>query len=198
MMSKQPRRLPSRAAKDLLETTELRVQNPVAAQALWERVLTTAQRKRLGNDLEAAYYRFGGTIGIWKYLRGGHPLRAMVDAALALNLLTPTDSRWLVQELGESHRSVGSPVELEWHKDLGELRLNGKVIRRVRIKAAKNLVIILDGFQECGWPEQMQDSVPRSSHTSCLRDDVKTLNKQLKKIRFYSDGTGEGIRWAMQ
>ena len=105
-MSKQPRRLPSRAAKDLLETTELRVQNPVAAQSLWERVLTTAQRKRLGNDLEAAYLRFGGTIGIWKHLRGGHPLRAMVGAALALNLLTPTDSRWLVQELGESHRSV--------------------------------------------------------------------------------------------
>lgn len=195
-MSEQLQHLPIRV-REALETAKLRIQNPEGAQYLWERVMTPAQRKRLGNNLEAAYQGFGGTIGIWHHLRGGKPLRAIVDAAHALNLLSESDSRWLVRELDESNRPRESPADLEWCKEQGELRLNGEIIRRVRIGIAKNLVPILDDFQECAWPEQMDDPLPPSTDINRLRGAVKVLNRGLQGIRFFADGTGEGIRWAV-
>ena len=193
-MSEQLQKLPSHV-REALETAKLRIQNPSGGEFLWERVLTSGERKRLGGRFELAYQRYGGTAGIWLHLRGGTPQQTIVDSAHALNLLSDTDWRWLLRELDESRRSTDSIAELEWRSDLGELRLNGEVVRQVRIGVAKNLIAILDAFQECAWPEQMDDPLPPTTDVNRLRDTVKVLNRGLQRIRFFADGTGEGIRW---
>lgn len=181
----------SNEVRAALATAELRIQNPVGAEYLWKRVLNAGERKRLGDRFEKAYQRHGGTIGIWLQLRKGTPQRAIVDVAHALNLLSDSDWRWLLRELGEPE----APLEgIEWRKELGELRWNGEVIRKVAVGRAKNVVAILDAFHESGWPERMDDPIPNGDDQR-LRDSVKVLNRRLHKIRFYADGTGTGLYW---
>lgn len=181
----------SKEARAALATAELRIQNPAGAEYLWKRVLNAGERKRLGNRFEKAYQLHGGTIGIWLHLRKGTPQRAIVDVAHALNLLSDSDWRWLLRELTEPE----APLEgIEWRKELGELRWNGEVIREVAVGKAKNLVPILDAFQECGWPERLDDPLTAGDGQK-LREAIKVLNQRLKRIRFYADGSGEGIRW---
>jgi hypothetical protein len=68
---------------------------------LWECVLTQAERRRLGGDLEKAW-RQGGTAGMWMRLRGVAVERAVVDVAWELNLMDDCTRRWLLRELGEA------------------------------------------------------------------------------------------------
>ena len=83
-----------------LQTCAVRIKAPLCAARLWERAFCDVDRRRLGNDLEAAY-RKHGTAGMWMRLRGVSVHRAVVDVALALGLLDSPTHQWLLRELGE-------------------------------------------------------------------------------------------------
>jgi hypothetical protein len=87
-------------ARDELQTAYLRIKAAVCAAMLWERVLTEAERQRLGGDLENAW-RKHGTAGMWRKLFGVSLPRAVVDVACKLNLMYDNTRRWLLQQLGE-------------------------------------------------------------------------------------------------
>lgn len=193
-MSEQLKHLPSRV-RDALVTAEHWVQNLVGAERLWERVLTPGERKRLGNNLPTSYQRCGGTIGIWLQVRGGTIQRAIVEAAHALGFLTEADRQWLLRELDEPSSSAGGQFLIEWNRVLGELRLNGKLIRKVRLANATHLLDLLDAFQDAGWPEQIEDPLSVEPNGQLLRETLRTLNNGLTRLRFFADGTGHGIRW---
>lgn len=186
--------LPSEARKDL-DSAYRQLQRPGGAKLLWA-YLTVAEQKRLGPDYLTAYQTYGGTIQLWLYLRGGTPWRAIADVAQTVGLLSESARRRLLRELGEPDAASASSVNVEWIKTLGELRLNDEVIRRVRVGHATKVVPILDAFQECGWPEHIDDPITAGDGQR-LRDALKVLNRGLERIRFHADGTGEGIRWCV-
>jgi hypothetical protein len=93
--------LPERAVEEV-QTAWSRIQPFMAAARLWERVLTEAERQRLGGDLVQAHRQYG-TAGMWARLRGVSPPRAVVDVAHALNLMDEATRGWLLRELGEIH-----------------------------------------------------------------------------------------------
>lgn len=98
-----PRKLPSRFEEEM-KANALRIAPLVSAAALWDRVLSAEDRRRLGDDFEAAY-RMHRTAGMWAYLRGVSRPRAVVDVAYALGFATLHTRTWLLRELGEVHDS---------------------------------------------------------------------------------------------
>ena len=74
--------------------------------------------------------------------------------------------------------------------------MNDELIRRVQVGKAKNLVAILDAFQECSWDDHLDDPITAGDGKR-LRETLKVLNRGLTRIRFHMDGTGEGIRWCL-
>jgi hypothetical protein len=92
---------PSEQATEALKTAALRISPPVVAFDLWERYLTSVDRKRLGNDIDSAYLNCGGTAGMWARLRGVTLLRAVLDVAKLVGALWCADHAWLLREFGE-------------------------------------------------------------------------------------------------
>jgi hypothetical protein len=88
-----------------------------------------------------------------------------------------------------------------WDPALRVLRLGGTVIKRLN-RAAPNQEAILSAFQEEGWPARIDDPIPPKDDlvAKCrLRDAIRWLNRNLEPrlLRFYGDGSGEGICWEL-
>jgi hypothetical protein len=87
-----------------------------------------------------------------------------------------------------------------WNKDRCELTYRGSVIKRVKsASVAKNVVRVLDAFQEDDWPDRIDDPLDPSKKKDQqrLHETIKRLNDNLDVIRFRADGTGQGIRWEL-
>lgn len=83
------------------QTAFLRVKGSAAALRLWDRVLTAEDRRRLGGDLEEAYTRHSGAVGMWRYLRGVSLPRAVVDVGVRTGFLDADRGRELLRVIGE-------------------------------------------------------------------------------------------------
>jgi len=81
-----------------------------------------------------------------------------------------------------------------WDRDGSKLFFGDVKVRDVS-RRAKNIIPILEAFQEESWPPRIFDPLPQSSDSQKMRETIKTLNKGLERIRFRADGTGEGIEW---
>jgi hypothetical protein len=72
-----------------------------------------------------------------------------------------------------------------WEK--GKLWFRGEVVRKIRQKlVAKNIVGILDAFQEARWPESIENPLasPYGRNPKLLTDALASLNKGLKVLEF--------------
>ena len=83
------------------QTAVLGIQPYFMADDLWNRRLSDADRRRLGGNLKEAYKAYG-TAGMWMRLRGVSRFRAVVEVAVALNVLDAQTGRWLLFNLGEA------------------------------------------------------------------------------------------------
>jgi|HubBroStandDraft_6_1064221.scaffolds.fasta_scaffold483610_2 hypothetical protein len=87
----------------------------------------------------------------------------------------------------------------EWDALRRELRYEGKVIKRYRVPA-HNQELILAAFQESGWPECIDDpmrpSVGQDSKERLLAT-IKSLNRNQRThlIRFHGNGNGQQVYW---
>lgn len=83
-----------------------------------------------------------------------------------------------------------------WDAQLRELRLGNKLVKRFRVPAA-NQELILNVFEEEGWPECIDDPLPPKGDdpTRRLQATIKSLNRHQSEplIRFH--GNGEGAVW---
>ncbi len=96
------------------------------------------------------------------------------------------------------HEQADKP---RWDAVRGELRLNGRLVKRFR-KGACHQRVILDAMQRRGWPECLKDPLPRRERgvnlKQRLRNAIKNLNRHHESplLRFHSaDGaplTGSG------
>jgi hypothetical protein len=81
-----------------------------------------------------------------------------------------------------------------WDRSKGELSFDGETVRRIRcIGVAKNVVLVLDTFQELGWPDRVDS--PLSPDRQKHHATISSLNTDLSRIRFGSDGEGKGFIW---
>ena len=82
-----------------------------------------------------------------------------------------------------------------WDRVKGELSFGGETVRRIRrIGSAKNVVLVLDTFQELDWPDRVDS--PLSPGSQKHHATIRSLNTDLSRIRFKSDGEGIGFIWA--
>jgi hypothetical protein len=86
-----------------------------------------------------------------------------------------------------------------WNADIRELRLDGKVVKRFKWHAV-NQEIVLNVFQEEGWPFRIDDPLPphpEQDPKRRLSDTIKCLNRKQTNelVHFHGDGTGEGVTW---
>jgi hypothetical protein len=96
----------------------------------------------------------------------------------------------------EELQGEAAGLKPQWDKGRGELRVGDRVVRRVR-SLAKNVICVLDVFQEEGWPHRLDDPLPGPSDQQVerLHETIRSLNEGLKEISFHSDGGGQGITW---
>lgn len=94
----------------------------------------------------------------------------------------------------ESPGATDGQLKPSWDKEKCELRFDNAVVRHVK-RSAKNIVRILDAFEEEGWPPRIDDPLPPATETRRLSETVRTLNDRLDRIRFQADGSGKGIIW---
>src|ERR1043165_5561654 len=88
-----------------------------------------------------------------------------------------------------------------WNAKLRELRVGGLLVKQFRVPAA-NQELILDAFQEEGWPSHLDDPLPPQTGMDPkrrLHETIDRLNRSQKHrlIRFHGDGTGRGVRWEL-
>jgi hypothetical protein len=153
------------------------VQSNIAAMAIWTKHLTDAERKALGDDAYQAWKNNGRTAGMWA----------------AFDWVDTETSSELLEALGGGKENVSKP---RWLKDKRELWFEGKIVRRIRNSTrAKNVVAILDTFEECGWPPQIDDPVTAGGDSSQRRRTIESLNRGLKRIHFSCVGDGLSFGW---
>lgn len=89
-----------RRAREILENQYHRVVSPMSGQRVWERLLSSDDRRRLGDSFLHAYNRYQ-TIGMWVKLRGVPADHALVELSYRLNFIDLHTRDWLLRELGE-------------------------------------------------------------------------------------------------
>lgn len=86
-----------------------------------------------------------------------------------------------------------------WDKNLRELRFGKQVVKRFRVPA-ENQEIILAVFEEEGWPESIDDPLPPAANIDPkrrLQATIKSLNRHqiVPSLRFHGNGGGRVIYW---
>ncbi len=98
------------------------------------------------------------------------------------------------------HRPV-TAVTPEWDQERRDLRLGSVVVKRFRVPAA-NQQIILSVFQEEGWPPQVDDplsGVAEHDPKQRLHDTIKALNHHQDHclMQFFGVGAGRMVGWKL-
>jgi hypothetical protein len=114
--------------------------------------------------------------------------------AQQVGLLSDLDYRRLRRQIGESAEKVSLPV---WSRATAQLTYQGKVIRILNAKG-KDIRLILDAFEEQGWPSRVDNPLPGGKDSRKLRRAIENLNKFLTTLRFSADGAAAGILWHMR
>ena len=89
----------------------------------------------------------------------------------------------------------------EWDADRRELRYQGQVIKRYRVPA-ENQELILTAFQEEGWPHCIDDPLPPDGEIDPkqrLQATIKSLNRNqlVRLIQFHGNGNGLQVYWEL-
>jgi len=96
--------------------------------------------------------------------------------------------------------SPGAAEVPRWNLESQVLSFGGSVVKRFR-QPSPNQGAILEAFEESGWPEHIDDPLRPSGEVAPkqrLHFTIWRLNRHQEKnlIKFFGDGTGEGITWA--
>ncbi len=101
---------------------------------------------------------------------------------------------------GRGKPAESRPAEVPvWDAARRELRFAGQIVKRYRVPA-RNQALILEAFQEDGWPQHIDDPLPPEGEQDPkhrLQATVKSLNRnQLAPlIRFHGNGNGLQVYW---
>jgi len=127
--------------------------------------------------------------------------------ALAIATATPGGGQTAALEnqpptASHSNGSTAPPCKPCWDLTRRELSLGGMVIKRFRVPARAQQ-LILSAFQEECWPRHILDPLPGrrdiDPHTR-LHDAIRRLNghQAHRLLRFRGNGNGTGISWELR
>ncbi len=175
-----------------LDELQSRLKGPSVRALILERVFSEADRQRVDEDeLETTHI-----ARIWARLRTISVTRAVLDLTRRLELLAQLDYEHLLEQTGEQGSAQGIPDYPVWDRDRRTLFFRNQPVRTVRsLTVATHVVAILDAFQSLGWPHRIASPLADHADAQRLREAVANLNRGLTRIRFASDGSGEGIEW---
>lgn len=116
--------------------------------------------------------------------------------------ITPATHLQSLEQIADANATLAvAPACIlpEWDATRRELRYAGEVVKRYRVPA-ENQALILSAFQEEGWPEFIDDPLPPEDGLDPkqrLQATVKSLNRnQLSPIiRFHGNGNGLQVYW---
>ena len=161
-----------------------------SARLVYDRLFTAADRERYDEQELGKKH----IVDIWAQMRKLSQPRAALEIALKLDLLIPSTYDWLLKEICEKGPAAGVADYPVWDRDQRKLFYKGKVVRTVRsLTVASYITAILDSFENHGWPTRIANPLPAFADKQRKREAVANLNKGLIRIRFRSDGEGEGI-----
>jgi len=184
------------------ESAYLYVKSFEAARQMWTTLLTDSERESLGGTDEAldSLYRELSTAGIWARLWKISPQRAVVELAYQLEYLSETKARWLLKEMGEESATLVmatvSRAKPKWDPETGKLYYRDQIIRKLRkTKDLTNIHLILDTFEEDGWPSRIDSPIPNDSSGERLHETIRSLKKDLNGITFSVQEGGQAVVW---
>jgi hypothetical protein len=177
-----------------LQTAVLRLRPGAVGARVWERILTEQERQDLGGGFEACRKELG-TVRMYMEARGACLEQAVIDIAERLNLMDAGTATWLRRELDLSDATpVSAKDRPTWNPSAGELRLDGRLIRRIRVlRRPSNIQQIVDRFEAAGWPRRIKS--PLKLGQQQLHQTLRYLNRSLKKIRFRAQEGAQAIIW---
>jgi hypothetical protein len=94
-------------------------------------------------------------------------------------------------------RDTGKP---RWEPDAHRLTMDGKVCKTWK-KPPLSQGGILQAFEEAEWRRRIEHPEDLDGYPLVdgrLRETVRELNKDMKYIRFFCDGTGRGVTWSLK
>jgi hypothetical protein len=130
---------------------------------------------------------------------GGRPPEPLPQQPYPVYIIQPKDLPVPVQQVECSYPSERPRVDApppasrpRWDAARRELWY-GKVFCKRYTRPAEHQTLVLDSFEELGWPERIDDPLPPGK----LRATIDDLNRALAgaPLHFCGDGTGEGMRW---
>lgn len=195
---------PSERAKAKFIELKQQLRGFPAADRVWQQMLTAADRRKLGRDLDDACNRHGGGVGMWMKLHRVIETRALAEVGFRIGLIDMPTRDWLLQEIRNDSGRRRQPRP-KWDKISGELRYREKLVRRVRrMESETRVVQILNRFQTAGWPRSIktpQDIREGSEEPSAwgqqtVHQAIRSLNSTLSDIRFHACGGAGTIYWA--
>lgn len=98
--------------------------------------------------------------------------------------------------------TASEPLQPVWDSSLRELRVGAAVVKRYRVPAP-NQELILSAFHEEGWTRRIDDPLPQVPNITPkrrLQAAIMCLNRNQRAqlIRFRGNGRGDGIRWELR
>jgi len=127
-----------------------------------------------------------------------------LGALFARWVLLSTDGPFMPDSQGAcaTVNDTGYILLPHWDRQRKELRLGTVLVKRFT-RPAPNQELILDSFEEEGWPDRIDDPLPlriNQDPKERLHDAIKCLNRHcsLPLVHFQGDGTGRGVRWELQ
>lgn len=111
----------------------------------------------------------------------------------------PSHSMPEAPPMASSPAPLGAKVKPEWDPNLRELRYQDILIKRFRVPAA-NQELILTAFEEDSWPDWIDDPLPPVSGIDPkrrLQATIKSLNRNQAQplLRFHGNGCGRIVCW---
>jgi hypothetical protein len=126
-------------------------------------------------------------------LRKVSQCRAILDLALANDLLTDAPYRRLLREIGYGEPEPRPTKRPSWDVTTGTLRFENAALRTFKSQSrAKNQVAILEAFERHNWTPRVPNPLPPGQRS---HDAVQGLNRKIKKIIFHVEDDGRQISW---
>jgi hypothetical protein len=161
-----------------------------------DRCLNDDERRQFLEDLEA-HRRENRPLTLDTWYARRHRLtlaQAIVQLESRHSGRDLTTYCWMLEAIGEKPLPDSRPPEIVWNRSLGELRVDGRIARRVpSVEIAHRIVRILDAFRKQNWPERIESPFGEDLTPHELREIVRSLNRGLQGLRFRCDGTSRGI-----
>lgn len=176
------------------QESALRVNNLPASEELWNSELTRDEQIALGDDFETALQQYQNAVGMWMKVRKvSNPHIAVVEVARAINLILPNRAERLLQALG-GHQTLPNSDRPIWDRSQGQLLYRGECVRKVkRFRYPSSVETVLNEFESAGWPEEIP--APKNFDANVVREALRSLRINLKKITFEQRAGGTIIRW---